>query len=156
MTQSTLLDRAQAGAPAWEKVPPLATCSYYEYTRPMGTAVRITRGVLRGVSLPNPKYTDQPHWPAVRSLFPGDAYFGKGLPTADFARQYLADLDKRWDIIVRDLRQIPVEHGRLVLLCFENRHKLAADPLCCHRRVFARFWHDRTGREVPELGATTS
>lgn len=155
MTQPSLLTRTQAGDP-YAAVPDLATCSYFEYKRGMGTAVRITRMAPRGISLPDPRFTGQPHWPTARALFPGPDYFRKGLSSAEFADRYRADLDLRdmvqARLIVRDLAQLDVEDGRLVLLCFENRHQLAKDPLCCHRRVFAAWWTERTGRDVPELG----
>ena len=40
-------------------------------------------------------------------------------------------------------------HGgrRLVILCFED--VLAGH--FCHRRVWAGWWHERTGQSVPEL-----
>ena len=41
------------------------------------------------------------------------------------------------------------DHDRLVLLCFEQ---LTKKPLC-HRSLFAAWWQDQTGEEVPELGA---
>jgi hypothetical protein len=133
----------------WGDIPPLVTCSYRRYEREMGTAVRITRTALRGVGLPNPAYTDEPHWPTVRALYPGDAYFHKGLPGGEFRDLYLADLDRRVALIESGLRAIPVEHGRLCLLCFEV--DVTTDQLVCHRRMFAEWWTRRTGRDVPEL-----
>jgi hypothetical protein len=46
-------------------------------------------------------------------------------------------------------QRISAEHGgrRLVLLCFEN--VLAGES--CHRRMFAEWWKDKSGQEVPEL-----
>jgi hypothetical protein len=156
MTMTPLLTQADTGTPSWADVPALATCSYRRYRRDMGTAVRITRGVLRGVSLPDPAYTDRPHWPAVRALFPGDAYFHKGLTGAEFRDRYVADLNDRAREIEDGLMAAAVRLDpapaaqRLVLLCFEV--DVTTDPLVCHRRMFASWWAQRTGRDVPELG----
>lgn len=52
------------------------------------------------------------------------------------------------DRLRRAFERLAREHGgqRLVLLCFE------ADVSECHRGQFARWWQERTGQEVPELG----
>lgn len=148
--QTALLTRAQAGDEY--DTPPLATCSYWEYQRGWGTATRITRTAPRGQALPNPRWTDQPRWPAVQVLAPGQDYFKKGLPPEVFRDRYLDDLNalggKR---IAAALRQVPVEDGRLVLLCYESVHAVTAQPWVCHRRIFAEWWSELTGREIPEL-----
>jgi len=41
----------------------------------------------------------------------------------------------------------------LVLLCFED---VTTEDLCCHRRLFARWWEEKTGEIVPELGRDLS
>jgi len=50
---------------------------------------------------------------------------------------------------------ISAQHeGRgLVLLCFED---VTIDDLCCHRRLFARWWQEKTGEAVPELNRDLS
>jgi hypothetical protein len=157
MTMTPLLTARDAGAPAWAGVPPLATCSYDRYERAMGTAVRITRFALRGVALPNPRFTDQPHWPVVRGLIPAEAIFHQGLPHAEFAALYrndLAHLSREQPGQLEDeLRAIPLDpepaEQRLVLLCYEE---MPGAALSCHRRVFAAWWTARTGWDVPELG----
>jgi hypothetical protein len=149
MTMTPMLD-TDTGAATWAGVPELATCSYGRYRRSMGTAVRITRHALRGVPLPNPAYTDRPHWPTVRTLFPSAEIFHKGLSGAVFQARYLAALDTRPREIENDLRAVTLDEGtadRLVLLCFE----LNPEPLVCHRTMFARWWTARTGQDVPEL-----
>ncbi|GAA4598835.1 hypothetical protein GCM10023194_77400 [Planotetraspora phitsanulokensis] len=46
----------------------------------------------------------------------------------------------------------PLEPGRpLVLLCFD---RLDREGVWCHRTLFAAWWHEVTGQEVPEFGAT--
>ena len=141
--QTSLLTRAEAGDEY--DTPPLATCSYWEYRRGMGTAVNITLYAPRGISLPDPRWTDQPRWPAVRLLAPGREYFHKGLPPEVFRDHYLDDLNQAGGKqIAAALRAVPVEDGCLVLLCF-------CKPSACHRRIFAGWWAELTGREVPEL-----
>jgi uncharacterized protein YeaO (DUF488 family) len=143
--QTSLLSRVDAGDKL--ATPPLATCSYFEYTRPMGTPVRITRMAPRGVALPNPRWTERTSWPSATILAPGAAYFHKGLTAAEFADRYLDDLNSIGaERIAKALRGVPDDGtGQLVLLCFEK------DPAGCHRRVFAEWWADLTGQQVPEL-----
>lgn len=155
MTMTPLLPQRDTGAASWDDVPELATCSYEKYTRWMGTAVRITRMAPRGVPLPNPRYTDRPHWPVVRALIPG-GYFHTGLSGEAFRDLYLADLEARGPgLIEAQLRAVDLDwvdtgaiEQRLVLCCFETD---VTNPLACHRRLFARWWQERTGRDVPEL-----
>jgi hypothetical protein len=144
-----LISRADAGE---VDAPDLATCSYWEYRRGTGTATMITRYAPRGVALPDPRWTGNSRWPAARLLAPGQDYFGKGLPPAQFAARYLADLNALGvPRVAAALRDVPVEDGRLVLLCYERVSEVTAEPWRCHRRIFAQWWTERTGREVPEL-----
>lgn len=158
----TALHPARAHAGAWEDLPPLATCSYARYRRDMGTAVRITRMALRGVALPDPRYTDRDHWPVIRSLIPAKAIFHKGLPPAEFTALYRNDLALLGvRLICREISEVTLDPApapqRLVLLCYED---VLGDPLTvtpgaanvCHRRAFADWWAHRTGLDVPELG----
>ncbi len=57
------------------------------------------------------------------------------------------------DLISEQLAEIADVAGtdRLVLLCFCDLSVPAPDNWC-HRRMFAAWWEDQTGREVPELG----
>ncbi|MFS1304480.1 hypothetical protein [Streptosporangium longisporum] len=41
--------------------------------------------------------------------------------------------------------------ARLVLLCFDRLDKRGG---WCHRTMFAAWWLEQTGQELPELGAT--
>ena len=145
MTMDALLTRTQGGA-RWDDIPDLATCSFFEYQPEMGTPVRISRGAPRGMAVPG----GEPHWPVVRALFPSPDILHKGLSVEEFADRYCSGLDQTAGLVDAGLRVIRPDR-RMVLLCFENRRQLAANPLCCHRRVFARWWEARTGREVPEL-----
>jgi hypothetical protein len=152
----TALHPAHAGG-VLDGLPPLATCSYDQYKRAMGTAVRITRMALRGVSLPDPRYTDRNHWPVIRSLIPARAIFHQGLPPAEFAALYRNDLAKQRGLaqVAAEMAAIPLDPApagqRLVLLCYENVTG-PLGPLVCHRRVFADWWTAWTGQDVPELG----
>lgn len=138
----------------WEGLPPLATCSYGKYRRPMGTAVRITRMALRGVRLPDPRYTDREHWPVIRDLIPGRDIFHRSLPPREFASRYCSTLDLiGMRLICKQIGDIRLDPEpavqRLVLLCYED---VTGNPLVCHRRAFAGWWAAQTGMEVPELG----
>lgn len=145
--QATLISRADAGDRY--ATPPLATCSYFEYTRPMGTAVRITRGAPRAALA---RWTDEPSWPTVPSLAPSAAIFRKGLPREVFRERYLAELDETGpEQITAELNAIRDTAGQLVLLCFEKSEVAEVE---CHRRAFAYWWEQKTGQRVPELTTT--
>jgi len=145
--QTTVITRADAGHPL--ATPPLATCSYFEYKRQMGTAVRITRGAPRGALA---RWTDEPHWPTVPSLAPSAAIFHKGLTPEQFRDAYLRELEVTGPArIAAELREINDTAGQLVLLCFE---KTAVAEEQCHRRIFAAWWEATTGQAVPELTTT--
>jgi hypothetical protein len=149
-----LISRAQAGE---IDAPELATCSYWEYRRGTGTATMITRMAPRGQALPNPRWTDNKRWPAARLLAPGHDYFHRDLPPAEFRARYLEDLNRLGvPRIAAALREVTVEDGRLVLLCYESVSAVTAEPAKCHRRVFAEWWTERTGRVVPELTAAVA
>jgi hypothetical protein len=73
----------------------------------------------------------------------------RGIPDEDeFARGYRARLDAiGLEALTRRFAEISEahdEHG-LVLLCFEPAGAF------CHRRVFADWYEEQTGRHVPEL-----
>ena len=145
--QTSLISRADAGDPL--ATPPLATCSYFEYTRAMGTAVRITRGAPRAALA---RWTDEPSWPTVPSLAPSAAIFRQGLSPEEFRVAYLRELAATGpERIAAELREINDTAGQLVLLCFE---KSAVAETECHRRVFAAWWGELTGQPVPELTTT--
>ena len=69
-----------------------------------------------------------------------------------FRKAYIAQLDKLdLDALRAQFEAIQKRHDgkRPVLLCFEDVH--AGE--FCHRRVFADWWKERTGRLVREVGA---
>lgn len=64
---------------------------------------------------------------------------------------YLARLEKAGvDRIHKALMKIAetAKVDRLALLCFEDIRKPGE---WCHRRIFAQWWMERTGEEIPEL-----
>ena len=113
----------------------IATCSYRDYAPDMGTAVRITLGKPpAGMSVRH----------SLDDLSPKGWYFR----SKDFDLHYLAQLERVGvDSIRAQLAAIPPP---AVLLCFEYGPRITAYQ--CHRRMFADWWMDRTGEEVPELG----
>jgi hypothetical protein len=130
-------------------LPRLVTCSYTGYRRDMGTAVRISLGAPRWISLPNPAYSRYSRWPYLAELAPTREYLKS--PYDVYKPQYLAQLDRLSADIDRKLGWIEAEHGALVLLCFEKRPDNITE--WCHRRLFAEWYQERTGIIVPEVGA---
>jgi hypothetical protein len=133
--------------------PPLVTCSYWEYRPGMGTPVRIAPPPPR-TRLPDPRWTSRTAWPKARFLIP--RVFGRDdLTPEECHDNYLRQLERIGALtIAYALRDLPVDDGRICLLCFERSEQVLLDPLACHRRIFARWWEENTGREVPELTST--
>lgn len=74
--------------------------------------------------------------------------FGRDLDDQEFAAVYRQRLDRFGvDAIRSQLQTLAGDAPGVVLLCFEDVHAGQS----CHRRVFARWWEERTGEEVPEL-----
>jgi hypothetical protein len=116
----------------------LATCSYRDFDPAMGVPVQISIG--------RPKFplrydlTEQ-----VRSLMPWGL-----LGADDFVCRYRERLEQiEPGVLTGTFASISERHGgaRLVALCFEDVHA----GQFCHRRVFAAWWHERTGQPVPEV-----
>ncbi len=102
-------------------------------------------GISRGI----------PRWPLpyryrlLRLLAPSRETFALQ-DLKEFEQAYLAGLEEIGSKkIARALRKISDGHGGrpLALLCYENIH--AGET--CHRRMFADWWKEQTGQEVPEL-----
>ncbi|QBI56812.1 hypothetical protein [Streptomonospora litoralis] len=122
----------------------LATCTYQEFTADMGVPVRTT------VGYPRFKLAAAPAGHA-RLITPANWMLKAGYATyADAYRRRLDDAGV--DAIRTELEQIPAEgeNTRRVLLCFE---RLTKPGVWCHRTMFAAWWQEHTGEEVPELGA---
>lgn len=140
----------------------LATCSYGEFKPEMGIPVRASLGLPRYV-LP---YTLDPR-AKVWEITPRNTY----LKASDevYERSYLEQLEGYGvETIDRRFVQIASVMGgeRLVVMCFERlgakthsgiraglSDPAAGEALICHRRLFASWWEQQTGRVVPELGS---
>lgn len=121
----------------------LATCSWFEYTPDMGMAIRASLGTPRWKNPPIPDAY-------VTELTPRGSYFNA--EHDEFTRMFLAQLDRFGVDHLTDKFTKLAEFGSgapLVFLCFE---KQAVNGDVCHRRLFAEWWLERTGVEVPELG----
>ncbi len=100
-------------------------------------------GISRGV----PRFPVRYRYRRLPDLYP-DGWMLSIEDDARFEKVYVKKLDRLGvDEIATRLLKISQEEGGkpLVLLCFE------ADPKDCHRRMVARFWHDKTGEVVEEL-----
>jgi Protein of unknown function, DUF488 len=73
---------------------------------------------------------------------------GKDLTEAEFERGFRDRLERHGVEAIRaKLEEFAGDAPGVVLLCFEDVH--AGET--CHRRVFADWWLERTGEDVPEL-----
>lgn len=110
---------------------------------------RPRHGLAVRISLGRPKWfaNEARDVPFVKALAPAPWYLNEP-DDAVFERKYRHQLH-RWTVegVLRDLTTVAEEHGstRLVLCCFE------ADPLGCHRSMFARWWLEQTGEEIRDL-----
>ncbi|MFC4060210.1 hypothetical protein ACFOWE_18045 [Planomonospora corallina] len=123
----------------------LATCTYQEFLPPMGHPVRTTVGMPRFQLA----YSLAGH--ATR-ITPKPWFLGK--PLDAYTLLYRRHLEESGvDAIAAELAEIATRHeaGRpLVLLCFD---RLTTADAWCHRSMFATWWQEKTGQDVPELGA---
>lgn len=121
----------------------LHTTSYRQFNPSMGTAIQTSIGNPRG-RLPYAldfKITElMPSWAMLK------------LPYEEYADRYIAQLD---EVGVDHLRHrfqaiaTAAADPRLVLLCFED---LAKPGAWCHRTIFARWFEERAGVAVVEVG----
>lgn len=106
------------------------------------------------ISFSVPKY-----WPGARDLAsvpelaPPYRLLAANVDRSAFEAAYLEHLDRVGaDLIAVRLNAIAGWDGSglpLRLLCFEN----LTDPAAwCHRTMWSRWWHERTGQAVAELG----
>jgi hypothetical protein len=76
--------------------------------------------------------------------------FGKELSDRQFAKLYRERLEqiglKKIEAVLVAIAKAYDAPG-VVLLCYEDVH--AGES--CHRRIFAKWWFEHTGEEVPEL-----
>lgn len=105
------------------------------------------------ISLGVPKY-----WPGARDLAsvpelaPPYRLLAANVDRSTFEAAYLEHLDRAGaDLIEARLNAIAAWDGSglpLRLLCFEN---LTDPAVWCHRTMWAKWWHERTGEVVAEL-----
>jgi hypothetical protein len=133
--------------PAGDGPMTLATCSYTEFRTDMGVPVRFTVGAPRW-RLP---YTIAGH---AKLITPTRAMLS--LPYDAYSLTYRRNLDAVGVQAIRDELAAIAGSGQVVLLCYERlneRDKTSGEPKWCHRSIWATWWQDRTGEQVPELGA---
>jgi hypothetical protein len=123
----------------------LTTCSFGEYRPEQGIAVRTSIG--------HPRFWKGPQLALAPSIYPTRPMLV--LPIDRYEQQYRQILNSHgFDHIRAELERIvrvrPDEEPTLVLMCFE---KLSKPGAWCHRRMFAQWWLEQTGEEVPELGS---
>ena len=102
-----------------------------------------------GVTLGRPRFKVDYAYVYLRLLAPQKYMWGKS--HEEFSRLYRQYLEQiGFARIKAELEDISIGHGDkdLILLCFEDVHKGEN----CHRRVFAEWWQEKTGEEVPEVG----
>lgn len=111
------------------------------------------RQYLVRVSTGAPRYCKHRVPGSLPLLYPDREWLG--LEERAYTRRYLAMLSR---VGVEPIRAALASLGKdaggreLVLLCFES---LSAENLkkgqFCHRRIFARWWFEQTGEDIPEL-----
>jgi hypothetical protein len=129
-----------------------ATCTYQEFQPTMkGVPTRSSNGYPYRLRLPYLLKTGAVQH-TMPLTFPPSNF--RDLTERELTFAYIRQLDETGVSAIRDaagdlLTRLGRVGDRLVLLCYERLDK---DPFC-HRRLFAKWWQDRTGEEVPELGA---
>ncbi len=111
--------------------------------RALETAPVVAVGISRGT----PRFRVGYRYRRLPDLYP-DSWMFSIKDDAKFNEAYRKKLDRIGPERIGDLLgKISDEEGGadLCLLCFE------ADPSQCHRSMFARWWTERTGEDVPEL-----
>ncbi|MFE7461647.1 hypothetical protein ACWFMI_23645 [Nocardiopsis terrae] len=129
----------------------LATCSYAEFAPTMGAPVRTTLGAGRR-PLPYRLVGHARLITPTRTLLDLAHAGKKGLYRDMYEKRLVETGAVR---IAAELTEIAqqVPGQRLVLLCFDQLGRGPGE--WCHRTMFAAWWEEQTGEEVPELGAVT-
>ena len=126
----------------------LATASYGSFKAAMGQAVRITR--------------TPPRWKlpyvlagSVMHLAPTWHEWHLRDDHVAFVVSYRDRMDRLGVDQIADLIQAVCPVGTAVLCCYEKLTGIPPDEqqFVCHRRVFAAWWSENSGDEVPELEA---
>ncbi|MET7809783.1 hypothetical protein ABZT26_02850 [Streptomyces sp. NPDC005395] len=127
----------------------LATCTYQEFQPSMGAPIRTTAGHPRfplGYELGGHARLITPTRDLLVQNLPEDAY--------EFSYRRLLN-GQGINRISTELAGLAARNSgaRLVLLCFDRYDQLRPGDAWCHRGMFAKWWFEQTGEEVPELGA---
>jgi hypothetical protein len=134
--------------PAGDGPMTLATCSYSEFQPAMGVPVRFTVGYPFRLRLA--------YKPAGHAKLITPTRDMLSLPEDAYTFRYLQILNSAGVNAIRgELAAIAGPGGRVVLLCFERLNEPAKKPgghNWCHRSLFAQWWTQQTGEDVPELG----
>jgi hypothetical protein len=108
-------------------------------------------GVAVVTSIGEPKFPyDATRRASCKMLAPYGVNMGADIKT--FTERYRDRLDNYGvEKIMGRFNLIANEHeeGRLVLLCFED---ITKPGKWCHRRLFADWWKEKTGVEIPDIG----
>jgi len=124
----------------------LFTCSFSEFRPEMGIPVRFTAFYPRW-GLPYQLAGN------AKLIAPPRAIIK--LDREPYTPLYIASIEAAGVEAIRgELRTLTGAYPAgmpIVLLCFE---KLSKPGAWCHRRLFAEWWHGKTGEVVAELGAT--
>lgn len=76
------------------------------------------------------------------------------MPTRDMLSMWKEDYQEKYFRILDGVGidkiklQLKPFGSKIILLCFEN---ISKDDAWCHRRMFADWWHIKTGKKIPEL-----
>ena len=130
---------------------PLFTSSWSQVYRHLKASPGPPAFIPTRISLGKPKFWPEAQgFPYIAELAP----LGGLLRVTDreeFTARYVAQLDRIGvAVITEKLEDVALSYMKpLALLCFE---RVDGKGQWCHRRIFASWWEDRTGVEVPELG----
>lgn len=68
----------------------------------------------------------------------------------EFEKKYIERLEKYGvESIRKELQSVCEGHKNVILMCHEK------NPEECHRRMFAKWWKEKTGEEIEEYGVDT-
>jgi hypothetical protein len=106
-----------------------------------------------GTTVGFPKFPLGYHLEGICPLIAPKGVFGKDLPEDEFRLAYTNRLNANGSEHIEKLLRAIADAGHhpgCVLLCFCD---LTQPDVFCHRRMFAEWWEEQTGRAVPELRA---
>ena len=100
------------------------------------------------IAVGNPKYPVPYELKNANTLKPYGV-FGK-YEGDEYEIAYRKKLDRTGTAKIRsEVVRLAEGHENVMLMCHEK------DPSICHRRIFAKWWEEKTGQEIPEFGHKT-